>query len=157
MNQLNELAQLLEAKLRLLLNYESISLDMLECKTDMLTPLFAKRGQLARQIDEIDFSVRQVCKSASDSALLLNAVYNRCDYSDLPKEYTPFFRQGQQIFAAASRINTLNPQIELRLTQLKDEAEQMLKELNSGNAAKASRFNSGIDSSSRYHSSLGNA
>lgn len=157
MSAFNEVDKLLKTKLELFLKYESISRDMLECKPDMFAPLFAKRDRLAQQIDETDAAIKSVCAADKDGEKLLGAAYNKCDFSDLDSEDVPLFKQGQDIFAVMSRISSFNPQIELRLVQLKDEAEKALKELNDGNAAKASRFNSGIESPGWHHGTLGNA
>lgn len=157
MSAFNEVDKLLKTKLELFLKYESISRDMLDCKSDMFAPLFAKRDRLAQQIDETDAALKRLCAAEKNGDKLLSAAYNKCDFSDLDDALVPIFKQGQDIFAVMSRINSLNPQIELRLVRFKNEAEKSLKELKEGNAAKASRFNSGIESPGWHHGTLGNA
>mgnify|MGYP000876374611 CR=1 FL=1 len=120
---------LLQDKQQLFTSYLHTTSAMLGCGPDQFDGHVQKRGLLAEQIDRLDRQLAEVCLAAGEP-LLLDAVKNKCDRGDLPREILPVFDAAQAVFSVINQVANLEPQVLLRMQNIQKELQERIKASN---------------------------
>lgn len=128
MDIISEVCRLLEERKELFLQYEEITVEMLDCPTEEAEQHMARRAELAVQIDENIEQASSVCGDAPDRRIILDAAGGNVEFAKVPSEYQCVFYSGQGVRSVVSRIMESEKQVRVRLEKLRDEAREHLKQ-----------------------------
>ncbi len=138
---LQEVTKLIDAKKDIFLDYEAITESMLDCPTEQIEDLVARRDELIAQVDALSKEIDQACARGEECYPLLDAaIKNSCAYSDLGKELQEVFTHSQEIFGVINRIRNVDPLAVRRVEGIKREMLNNIAAANTNKDANLQRY-----------------
>lgn len=128
---------------RLMEKYEEYSRELLVCEVDDITSYIEKRQNISEKVTALSNSINAWC-AADETGMCMAAFRNSCGRSEVPDELKQVFDLRQEFNGIAFRIKNLDVAIVERIEIEKDMLIKKIKDNNSGQNAKASKYMSGI-------------
>ncbi len=132
------ICRLQQEKLRAFQGLELATLQLLSCGEDSLPEQMQEREAIISRIKEVD---QQLCSLLEqEEPGIASTLQNNCERETLAPEQQALYDTGLEIRAAACRTHELEQQVILRLESARDSILKKIRDVNSGNMAKASRY-----------------
>lgn len=125
---IDRLAGLLSEKHEKFMEYETVTKEMLAADADSAEKYITKRDEIANRIDAISDEMRAVCDGLPEGKVLLDTMWVRLVYDDVPREYRGLYKQGQGVHSVAARIQNLDRQALERFESFKLDALGKIRE-----------------------------
>ena len=122
---------------KLMVKYENITKQMLDCPVDDILGYTEKRQTLSEIITELD---KQISDECIDSPIISAAYKNKCARNELDESGMRVFDLRQKFNSIAFRVSGMEPQITERIIILKNDLMNKIKKNNSGQNAKAAKY-----------------
>ncbi|MEG2770484.1 MAG: hypothetical protein RR902_06655 [Oscillospiraceae bacterium] len=148
---------LMKNKIALFEIFKNTTNEMLSCDSDVLPSLIKKRQELIEKIDVIQDEIKYICDGTANGIKIKEAMDNTCDFADVENDLLPVFTAGQDLFAVINTTKRLDEQLHFRLSQEIDTLDKKIREINTGNSAKASMYFENMGIKTESHTQLGNA
>ena len=122
---------------KLMVKYENITKQMLDCPVDDILGYTEKRQTLSEIITELD---KQISDECIDSPTISAAYKNKCARNELDESEMRVFDLRQKFNSIAFRVSGMEPQITESIIILKNDLMNKIKKNNSGQNAKAAKY-----------------
>lgn len=117
----------LEEKKALFARYEECTAQMNICEIDELQKYITERAGLANQIDKLNQEIDDICDMAEDPQIMRDAVANRGNYGDFPRDVLPVYDKASEVFTLISHIYNMEPSVKERMTTERANLLQKIK------------------------------
>lgn len=133
--------EILGEERELLLSFESVTQEMLTCRTEQLEEKMGVRQQLLEKIQGLEGELEELCEAAGEAgAEMLRAARGAGEPSAMSGALLEVYEKGMGVRTVLSRFPESEVQAMMRLRLEQEKVLLRIKAANQGSAAKAARF-----------------
>lgn len=156
MENFKEIISFLDEKRKLLEEFENATMQMLMCSSEELETFVKKRSSIIEKVDATDEKIENYLKDCDDAEQLKEILHDKF-VGEIPQWAEEIHEELKNIKALLSRIGESDMQASARLLIEKEKILEQIKDANSKNSVKATRFYASSGEKREKNLSFGNA
>ena len=128
-----------------LLEFEKETIEIITCDSEAIEEHSQNRVTITEKMDSVFKVIDEICKDMERGGEIRKIIRNVADFTTVDPELEPGFFKAQSIFSLLSRLKDSDVQAFSRVNIEKDMLLKKIREMNTGQEAKAAKFKIGTD------------
>ncbi len=143
--KIEKICGLLDIIKEYLLEFEKETIEIITCDSESIEGHSQNRVTITEKMDVVFKQIDEICKDMERGAEIRKIIKNVALFTSVDPELEPVFFKAQNIFSLLSRIKDSDIQAYGRVNLERDALLKKIREMNSGQEAKAAKFKIGTD------------